>query len=136
MLPYIAWVQVVLATIGSLYFSEVLGLTPCTLCWYQRVLMYPLVGVIAVGLLRRDRSIAAYVLPLTTLGLAVSGYHNLLYYGALPEVAQPCRLGVSCTARQIEWLGFVTIPLMSMTAFAVVTVSVALFALGMRDEDV
>ena len=90
-LPYVAWTQAVVATAGSLYFSEFMDLQPCVLCWYQRILMYPLAAVLAVGILRRDRGIAAYVLPLTLLGLAIAAYHNLLYYGVLPESAQPCR---------------------------------------------
>lgn len=121
MLPYAAWIQACIATGGSLYFSEVMDLPPCVLCWYQRILMYPLTAILAVGILRRDRGLWLYVVPLSLLGLAIATYHNLLYYGVLPESAQPCRLGVSCTARQIEWLGFATIPLMALAAFAVVT---------------
>lgn len=131
-LPYVAWTQAVVATAGSLYFSEVMDLQPCVLCWYQRILMYPLAAVLAVGILRRDRGIAAYVLPLTLLGLAIATYHNLLYYGVLPESAQPCRLGISCTTRQIEWLGFITIPLMSLVAFSVINVCMGLYGARKR----
>jgi len=134
-LPYLAWTQAVVATAGSLYFSEVMDLQPCVLCWYQRILMYPLVALLAVGILRRDRGLAAYVLPLTLVGLAIAAYHNLLYYGVLPENAQPCRLGVSCTTRQIEWLGFVTIPLMSLVAFSVINVCMGLYGAGKRYFD-
>lgn len=134
-LPYAAWIQACVATMGSLYFSEVLDLPPCVLCWYQRILMYPLVAVLAVGILRRDRGITAYVLPLTLLGLGIAGYHNLLYYGVLPESAQPCRLGISCTARQIEWLGFITIPLMSLVAFSVINVCMGLYWAGRKYFD-
>lgn len=118
---YIAWVQSIIATCGSLFFSEVMKLPPCVLCWYQRILMYPMVFIIAVGILRRDKGIYQYVLPLSLTGLVIAIYHNLLYYGFIPESIQPCRLGISCTTRQIEWLGFITIPLMSLTAFAVIT---------------
>ena len=134
-LPYVAWVQACVATMGSLYFSEVMDLPPCVLCWYQRILMYPLVAVLAVGILRRDLGIAAYVLPLTLLGLAIAGYHNLLYFGVLPESAQPCRLGISCTARQIEWLGFITIPLMSLAAFSIINICMGLYWTRKRDSD-
>ena len=134
-LPYVAWTQAVVAMAGSLYFSEVMDLQPCVLCWYQRILMYPLVAVLAVGILRRDRGLAAYVLPLTLLGLAIAVYHNLLYYGVLPESAQPCRLGVSCTTRQIEWLSFITIPLMSLVAFSVINVCMGLYEAGKRYFD-
>ena len=122
-LPYIAWVQALIATTGSLYFSEVMRLPPCTLCWYQRLMMYPLVFVLAVSLLTQDRRVRAYALPLSVTGLVVAAYHNLLYYGIIPEGLTQCAAGVSCTARQIEWLGFITIPLLSLTAFSVITLS-------------
>jgi disulfide bond formation protein DsbB len=118
---YIAWVQSLVAMLGSLYFSEVMKLPPCVLCWYQRILMYPLVALIAVGIIRRDKGIYQYILPLSITGFLIAAYHNLLYYGIIPESIQPCRLGISCTTRQIEWFGFITIPLMSLTAFAIIT---------------
>lgn len=122
---YLAWIQACIATIGSLYFSEVMDLPPCVLCWYQRILMYPLSLIIAVGIWRRDLALYLYVLPLSMLGLGIATYHNLLYYGILPEAIQPCLLGVSCTTRQIEWLGFITIPMMSLLAFTVISACLA-----------
>lgn len=122
-LPYVAWLQALIATTGSLYFSEVMRLPPCTLCWYQRIMMYPLVFVLFVSLLTGDRRIRAYSLPFSITGLMIAMYHNLLYYGVIPEGLTQCAAGVSCTARQIEWLGFITIPLLSLTAFTVITLS-------------
>lgn len=130
-LPYVAWTQALVATTGSLFLSEVIGLTPCILCWYQRILMYPLVVILAVGILLRDRAVRLYVLPLSLAGLAVATYHNLLYYGLVPEGLTQCALGVSCTERQLELFGFVTIPLMSLTAFTVITIAMLLY----RSED-
>ena len=124
---YLAWIQACIATLGSLYFSEVMDLPPCVLCWYQRILMYPLSLIIAIGIWRRDSALYLYVLPLSTLGLGIATYHNLLYYGILPKSIQPCLLGVSCTTRQIEWLGFITIPMMSLLAFTVISACFAGF---------
>jgi disulfide bond formation protein DsbB len=120
LLLYAAWVVALLATVGSLFFSEVMGLPPCVLCWYQRVAMYPLVLIIATGIIARDRRVRAYALPLALAGLAVAVYHNLLYYGVIPETLTPCSEGASCTERQIEWFGFVTIPLMGLASFVAV----------------
>ena len=120
---------------GSLYFSEVMDLAPCVLCWYQRIAMYPLAAILTVGILRQDRAIFQYVLPISLVGLTIGIYHNLLYYGVISESIQPCREGISCTARQLEWLGFITIPLMSLTAFTVISVSMILYWLGIRNED-
>ncbi len=117
-LLYMAWLIALVSTVGSLFFSEVMGLPPCVLCWYQRIAMYPLVIVIGAGIIMQDFRLKYYALPLCLTGLAISIYHNLLYYGILPESIAPCTQGVSCTSRQIEWLGFITIPLMALTAFA------------------
>lgn len=124
---YIAWIQSIVAMFGSLYFSEVMKLPPCVLCWYQRILMYPLVAIIAVGILEKNKRIYRYVLPLSITGLFIAIYHNLLYYKILPESIQPCTMGISCTTKQIEWLGFITIPLMSLTAFAVITTCMLIY---------
>ena len=124
---YLAWVVALLATVGSLFFSEVMGLPPCVLCWYQRVAMYPLVLIIATGIVARDRRMRAYALPLCLAGLAVSVYHNLLYYGVIPETLTPCSEGASCAERQIEWFGFVTIPLMGLASFAAVALCLFLY---------
>lgn len=129
---YGAWMQALVATLGSLYFSEIRDLPPCVLCWYQRIAMYPLTIIIAVTIVRLDRGVWLYVLPLSLIGFGIAVYHNLLYYGVIPESIQPCRLGVSCTTRQIEWLGFITIPLMSLTAFAVITICMTAFAVLVR----
>jgi disulfide bond formation protein DsbB len=113
------WVVSLVATLGSLFFSEVMRLPPCVLCWYQRIAMYPLVPLTTVALLRRDDGVRPFLWPFVASGLAISIYHNLLYYHLLPESITPCAQGVSCTERQIEWLGFITIPLLALTAFVV-----------------
>lgn len=105
-----------------MFLSEILHLTPCVLCWYQRIAMYPLVAIIAVAILRRDARLHLYVLPLSLVGLAIALYHNLLYIGVIPETGTVCRAGVSCTTRFFEWFGFITIPFLSLTAFTVITV--------------
>ena len=115
---YAAWLIALLATVGSLFFSEVMQLPPCVLCWYQRITLFPLVLVIGTGIILRDRRVKYYALPVCLAGLAIAVYHNLLYYGIIPESITPCREGASCTEVQIEWLGFITIPLMSLAAFA------------------
>lgn len=117
LLPYLAWAISLVATVGSLFFSEVMGLPPCVLCWYQRIAMYPLVIIIGSGIVMRDSRMRNYALPICLIGLLVSIYHNLLYYHIIPESILPCVQGVSCTSRQIEWLGFITIPLMALVAF-------------------
>lgn len=129
-LVYIAWFQALIATLGSLFFSEIMQLTPCVLCWYQRIMMYPLLLILTIGILLRDQRLRFYVLPLSIIGLVISIYHNLLYYSIIPESIAPCTAGVSCTTRQIEWFGFITIPLLALTAFSVITFSIILYKRG------
>ncbi len=118
---YLAWIQALVATLGSLYFSEIRHFTPCILCWYQRILMYPLVLIIAVGILRKDKKLYQYVYPLSILGMLIAFYHVLLQNGILPETVAPCQLGASCTTKYIGYFGFITIPVMSLIAFVVIS---------------
>lgn len=117
---FAAWVVSLVATMGSLFFSEVMHLPPCVLCWYQRICMYPLAVIFTVGLVFNDRGVARYAWPLALVGVSIAIYHNLLYYDVITESIIPCALGVSCTDRQIEWFGYLTIPLMSLTAFVLI----------------
>lgn len=125
-----AWV----ATCGSLFMSEVLGWQPCLLCWYQRILMYPLAIVLAVGIFRRDRDVQWYVLPLSTLGICVSLYHYLLIKTTwLPEPA--CSVSVPCNIDYLNWLGFINIPFLALTAFIIITLMMFAWMWSRRPEE-
>lgn len=124
---YIVLAQVLVATLGSLFFSEVMELPPCVLCWYQRIAMYPLVAILAIGIIRKSLDIAWFVLPLSITGLAISVYHNLLYWKIIPESIAPCMAGVSCTTKFFEWMGFITIPFLALSAFVVINVCMFVF---------
>ena len=124
---YVAWNTTVVSMAGSLYFSEFLGFPPCVLCWYQRIAMYPLVLILAVGIIKKDRYLYSYVLPFSLLGGAIAFYHNLLYYKLLPDSLAPCISGISCTTKFIEWFGFVTIPLLSLLSFIFITIAMLIY---------
>lgn len=124
---YIAWLQVLSGMLISLYFSEIMKLSPCVLCWYQRIALYPLVAIIPVGILKKDKNLPLYVLPLSIVGMIIALYHNLLYYGIIPERIAPCTFGISCTTKLIEWFGFITIPMMSLTAFILITICMFIY---------
>lgn len=126
-LLFTAWLIALFGVVGSLFFSEVLEYAPCVLCWYQRIALYPLVLVIGVGIAIRDSRAAIYALPITIAGLAIGIYHNLLYYGVIPEAITPCTEGVPCNAVQLELLGFITIPLMSLSAFIAIAVCLIIY---------
>jgi disulfide bond formation protein DsbB len=116
----LAFVVALVATLGSLYFSEIAGFVPCTLCWYQRILMYPLTIIALVGFIKQDEYLPSYVLPLSILGLVVSGYHYLVQLGAFGHPTA-CAAGIPCNLRYVNYLGFVTIPLLALTAFTLIT---------------
>jgi len=117
-LLYVAWAIALLAALGSLYFQYGLHLAPCILCWYQRIAMYPLVILLAVGILRKDTKVYLYVFPLSVSGFFIALYHYLLYIKIIPDTYAPCSTGVSCTTKLIEWFGFINIPFLSFIAFA------------------
>ncbi len=117
---HLAWVPALVATLGSLYFSEIEGFVPCTYCWYQRILMYPLGILILVGILKQDEYLPNYVLPLSSLGIFFSLYHYLTQWGVFSE-STACATNVSCSLRYINWFGFVTIPFLALIAFVLIT---------------
>lgn len=112
------------STLGSLYYSEIAKLPPCLLCWYQRICMYPLIIILSVGIWKKDKNAAYMALPLSAIGLIIAIYHNLLYYNIIPESLAPCTAGISCTTKQLELFGFITIPLMSLAAFIAINILV------------
>lgn len=118
---FIAWLMASTGTLGSLFFSEVMEFAPCTLCWYQRIFMYPLVITLGIGLFPLDKNAIRYSLPLAVAGWLFALYHNLLYSGIIPESLQPCRQGVSCTEKYIDLFGFLTIPMLSLILFTAIT---------------
>ncbi|HSM56496.1 MAG TPA: disulfide oxidoreductase [Candidatus Sulfomarinibacteraceae bacterium] len=118
--PALAMLVALVATLGSLYYSEVAGFVPCVLCWYQRILMYPLVLIIFVGLVSRDAFLPRYVLPLSVMGMGVSTYHYLTQLGIVGG-SNVCAAGVPCSLRYVNWLGFVTIPFQALIGFVLIT---------------
>ena len=116
---WLAWLVAAVATAGSLYFSEVANYTPCRLCWYQRICMYPLAVILLVGALRRDRAVAWYGLPLAGIGLVVSCYHYLIeWYPSLE--ATSCDPTAPCTLVWFREFGFVTLSFMAGCGFVAI----------------
>jgi disulfide bond formation protein DsbB len=121
----LAFAVALTTTLGSLYMSEVANFPPCILCWYQRILMYPNVLILAVASLRRDASVKWYVLPLTVLGLGISTYHYLLE--RFPDsISSACTTDVPCDTVWIWKFHFLSIPGMAWVGFALITTLVLL----------
>ena len=130
--PYALWFAFAVAAVsmaGSLWFSERAHFPPCTLCWYQRIAMYPLVPILGIAALRRDLAVRWYVLPLAVIGGAISTYHVVLErYPSLESGA--CDPSNPCSIIWVERFGYLTIPAMALSAFALIA---ALLLLA-RDE--
>lgn len=117
----LAWITSITAMGGSLFFSEQMGFIPCTLCWFQRVLMYPLTIILGIACYRSDRDVYQYVLPLSIIGMMVSAYHYALQKVPSLHEFSTCTSGVPCSGQYINWLHFITIPFLSLLAFTIIT---------------
>jgi disulfide bond formation protein DsbB len=114
------------ATLGSLWMSEVAGYPPCTLCWYQRIAIYPLVIVAGVAAWRRDHQVWRTVVPLAAIGSAVSIWH--LAVERNPALGGACDPTAPCSVLWVEEFGVLTLPAMALAA----AVAIAVLSLAAR----
>ncbi|MDO8959806.1 MAG: disulfide bond formation protein B [Rhodocyclaceae bacterium] len=121
-----AWIIASCATLGALFFGEVMQLPPCLLCWYQRIFMFPLALILPLGLAPFDRNIVRYTLPLAVIGWLIAVFHQMLVAGWVPKGLEPCARGVPCSKTVIDFFDFVTIPLLSVAAFSAIIVLLVL----------
>ena len=113
----LAWLIATTATLGALFIGEVMLMTPCTLCCYQRIFMFPIAIILGIACFTDDRQCAVYALALALGGLAMAGYHTLLVAGLIPKSWVPCSAGVSCADQKLEILNGVQITWLSLAAF-------------------
>jgi disulfide bond formation protein DsbB len=126
-LMLLAWLVATAATLGALFLGEVMGMTPCVLCWYQRIFMFPIAIVLGIACFTDDRRGAVYGLALALGGLVIAGYHTLLVAGLIPKAWVPCSAGVSCTDQKLEILNSVQIPWLSLAAFTALAFLLAVY---------
>lgn len=117
---FLVWVIATSGTLVSLFFSEIVQLPVCVLCWYQRIALYPLVIIVPLALFPFDISVIRYISPLVILGWLFALFHVLIVFDIIPEAAQPCVLGVPCSETHINLLGFLNIPVMSLLTFSLI----------------
>jgi len=116
----LAWIIALFASLAVLFIGEVLGQTPCNLCWFQRAFMFPLAVILGFGIWWHDRSVGRYAIPLALGGAVVALWHLGLYAEFIPETIKPCTAtGPSCTDDN-QKIFEVPIPLLSLVAFAVI----------------
>jgi disulfide bond formation protein DsbB len=118
----IAFFVALVATLSSLFYSQIAGFTPCNLCWYQRIFMYPQVILLGLAWLKKEKQIIDYSLILAFIGWIISLYYNYLGWGgaALTACATSSFVGISCLRRYVFEFGYITIPLMALSAFTLI----------------
>jgi disulfide bond formation protein DsbB len=130
-----AFVVAAIATGGSLFFSEIANFVPCELCWFQRICMYPLSIVALLAALAGDHRVARYLLPLPIVGAGVSIYHILVEEGVVAQ-ARACLASApgGCATKWINEFGYMTIPVLTLSAFVLLIGLLALAAFGADDD--
>lgn len=121
------------ATLGSLYFSEVRGFTPCTLCWYQRIFMYPIVLISGIALFQKNVRIALTTAIFAFIGGSISLYHYGIQKLSFLSDSAPACGDVPCTGQYINYLGFITIPFLALLAFLLIAIT-SLFMMKWQKE--
>lgn len=118
----LAWIVALVSTLGALFIGEVMGQTPCVLCWYQRIAMFPLALILGIAAYLEDTTVRRYVLPISIGGGLIALWHSLLFIGIVPEKIQPCEVGgASCAGADQTVFGIIPLPFLSLAAFAAIT---------------
>lgn len=121
-----AWLVALIASLGALFIGEIMGQTPCLLCWHQRIFMFPLAIILLIACLTSDETVWRYALPLALAGMGFALYHSLLYAGIIPQPIVQCGAGPSCSSAGMRLFGWLPIPFLSLAAFSAITVLVFL----------
>lgn len=121
-LLFAAWLIALGSTLSVLFIGEVMGQTPCVLCWHQRAFMFPLAVILGIACFGTDGAVWRYALPLAAIGAILAGWHTLLFTGLVPAALEPCGAGPSCSSENMTILGGVPIPLLSVAAFGALIV--------------
>lgn len=119
---HISYLVALTCMLISLYYSEIVHLAPCVLCWYQRILMYPLVLITFIAIAAKDRKAYKYILAMAVLGLVIALYHYMYQKFGFTIGSIGCSVDNPCNAIDVEYLGFITIPLMSAASFLAIVV--------------
>lgn len=120
---FIAWLVALGATLGALFIGEVMGQVPCTLCWYQRIAMFPLAIVLGIACLTDDFWVWRYALPISSIGFSIALWHSLLYAGVVPKPIVPCsQTGPSCTSADMLLFNTLPLPYLSLICFTFILV--------------
>jgi len=116
---WFAFIVALVSTLGSLFYSEILGFSPCKLCWYQRIFMYPLALIMPIAAWKKDRKITGYALPMCIIGGLIALYHYYVQFSA-KVVTCGSLDAVDCSIRYIFHYNYITMPMMALTGFVMI----------------
>ena len=124
--------------LGNIYTRDMFpigeGFPPCRLCWYARILLYPMVPITLLGILKKDKNVLTYLLPLSVLGVLLTTYHSMLQWfpNTVETLGGNCDIINPCNVSEVAYLGFITIPFLGFIAFTLIT---AIILLSNRQRD-
>lgn len=130
------WSTALVATLGSLYFSEIRGFQPCTLCWYQRILMYPILLIAGVALFQKNGKIALTTALFSIIGGCLSLYHYGIQKLSFLSDSAPACGAVPCTGQYINYFGFITIPFLALLAFSIIAITSLFIMKWQKGEEI
>lgn len=132
----LAFLVALVSTCGSLFYSQIAGFPPCDLCWFQRIFIYPQVVLLGLALIKKDSHIVDYALALLGVGTLISLYHNYIYYfnNGLNAYCQVASGSVSCIKRYVFEFGYITIPVMALTAFLLMGLLLLMYRMYMKQQ--
>ncbi|MEH6446585.1 MAG: disulfide bond formation protein B [Oceanospirillaceae bacterium] len=123
----LTWFIVLVASLGAIFIGEILGKMPCTLCWYQRISMFPLVIILGIGCYKSDYKAASYALPLALIGMTFALYHSLLYAGVITLKIVPCASDIPCGGSGMTLYDVIALPYLSLFCFTVISITLTIF---------
>lgn len=132
LLLFATWTLALSSSLGALFIGEVMGQAPCNLCWFQRAFMFPLVFVLGVAAFLNDGSVWRYALPTAVAGWLIAAFHNLLYFGVVPESIKPCAEGPSCSDSNMTIFGMLPLPLLSLIALSLIIILLVAIRKGIQ----
>lgn len=116
---YLVFFLSFIATLSSLFLSEILKFSPCVLCWYQRIAMYPQPLLLYIAIVRNERVLGPYLIAMNVIGGLIAAYHYSLHLlpNVIPAGCDPSLVGVSCVKGYSFYYGFMTFPAMALVVF-------------------
>lgn len=129
-----AWVIALTTTLGSLYYSKIVGYVPCELCWYQRICIYPMSVILGIAAWRRDVAIRVYAIPVLAISCVISIYHSWVQW--FPSETPFCAADVPCSTAYVDEFGFVTLPFMALSAALLMIALLLVARTGNAGDDV